>query len=140
VKPVAEQQSVVGVFSNVQDTYKRGESFDISWNKDFDNPVNLSLYLDEAHAESLEPKLNTKAFTGTIPKKIKPGKTYKFQLDDPDTGVSLKSETFTIRRKIPLGIQIPVYVGIGVAAYFIIEGLLPDPKQPFPEPPPPHSN
>jgi len=147
----AEEPAVTakkGSFSNVNDTYKRGESINISWNQEFDNPVNLSLYQGNIHKESLNPGLTNNEFTGAIPKKIRPGETYNFQLYDPVSKMSLQSGNFSVRRKIPLGIQIPVYIGVGVAAYLIIDALgggnggggETTETQPFPEPPAPVDN
>ena len=149
-KPIGEQRSVMAVqrnFSNVQDAYKKGESFEISWSQGFENPVNLSLYQDKAHQASLNPNITNSRYTGTIPKKTKPGNSYNFQLYDPVTKTSLQSGYFKVRRKIPLGLQIPVYVGVGAAVFILLQDKDPGPErppvtteQPFPRPPDPVDN
>ena len=151
-KPIGEQRSVMAIqkgnFSNVQDAYKKGESFEISWSQGFENPVNLSLYQDKVHQASLNPGITNNRYTGAIPKKTKPGDSYNFQLYDPVTKTTLQSGYFKVRRKIPLGLQIPVYVGVGAAVFILLQdkdpgpGPGPDPttEQPFPRPPDPVDN
>ena len=132
-------------FSEVQESYKRGGSFDISWKQDFENPVNLSLYQTNTHKASLSPAIAKNEYAGTIPKKVKPGKAYNFQLYDPVTKTSMQSGYFTVRRKFPLGLQIPVYIGVGVGAFFLINELTGNGgkgggSEPFPTPPDPVEN
>jgi hypothetical protein len=151
IKDIVEQQPVglqKGSFSDVEASYKRGESFDVSWNQNFTNPVNLSLYQEKTHKASLNPGITNNEYTGTIPKKTKPGKSYNFQVYDPVTKASLQSGYFTVRRKIPLGLQIPVYVGVGAAIFILLQdsggggggGTEPTETQAFPMPAAPVDN
>jgi hypothetical protein len=141
IKDIVEQQPVglqKGSFSDVEASYKRGESFDVSWNQNFTNPVNLSLYQEKTHKASLNPGITNNEYTGTIPKKTKPGNSYNFQVYDPVTKASLQSGYFTVRRKIPLGLQIPVYVGVGAAIFILLQDK--DTTEPFPMPAAPVDN
>ncbi len=107
---------------NVNDAYKRGKSFSIEWNDNFENPTSLRLYQGGTFKQDLASSITNSSYTGVIPKKIKPGSGYNFQLYDPATKATLESGNFKIQRKIPLGLQIPVYVGAGVLIYFLING------------------
>jgi hypothetical protein len=111
-----------GTIINVDDAYKRGNAFSISWNDTFENPVSLRLYQGDTFRRDLASSITTTKYSGVIPKKARPGEGYNFQLYDPQTKTTLESGSFQIRRKIPLGLQIPVYVGAGVLIYFLING------------------
>ncbi len=144
LKPAELQK---GGFLDVQSSYKRGESFDISWNQNFENPVNLSLYQTNTHKASLSPAIAKNEYAGAIPKKTKPGKSYNFQVYDPVNKTSMQSGYFSVRRKFPLGLQIPVYIGVGVGAFFLINELTGGgggngggEQDPFPRPPDPVDN
>jgi len=133
-KALPQETSPEQTISNVADAYKRGSTFDIAWQQDFANPVTLSLYRGNTFQKELASSITKDEYAGIIPKKTKPGQAYRFQVYDPATQATLQSGNFQIKRKIPLGLQIPIYVGIAGGIVAIIQALSPPP--PVPEPPP----
>jgi len=136
VKEAAEQETASkATISNVADAYKRGSTFDIAWQQDFANPVTLSLYRGNTFQKELDSSITKDEYAGIIPKKTKPGQAYCFQVYDPATKATLQSGNFQIKRKIPLGLQIPIYVGIAGGIIAIIPVLFGDDGPPDTETP-----
>jgi hypothetical protein len=105
--------------SDIPESMKRGKNIALKWDTPVDN-ASLSLYRRGQEVMKLRQGLSGQQWNWDVQQK--PGKGYSIMLYDPKSNRSLTSETFRIKRKIPLGL----YVGIGVTAATVIYFLLPD--------------
>ena len=117
---------------------KRGDRFIIEWNPNTKaDLVLLNIQRNDVPiAESFVIE-NTGSYTWNIPSKIKAGKGYSIQiLDTKNLLKEETSETFAVKRKVPMALKIvPTAIALGTAIYFLTK----DQEQGIPGPPAPPS-
>jgi len=113
-------------------TIKRGSSYTFEWSYD-KKPEKVMLKILRNGVPVMDPQIidNLGKYVWTVPKNTPSGKGYTLQLSDPENLIREESSnTFKVRRKVPLGyIALPAAL-IGTAAVIL---FLPD--QGIPEPP-----
>ncbi len=123
-------------FDGFQDkqVIKRGKPKTITWSGSTGkNILNFTLYKDDNYVEVIPNVANSGSYDLTIPLSVKPGKGYYFLVSDSkNKDQMVKTNTFEVRRKVPLGLKLLPIVVIGAA----IPLLLPEAGEPDVEPPP----
>ncbi|MEM6844450.1 MAG: Ser-Thr-rich GPI-anchored membrane family protein [Bacteroidota bacterium] len=118
-------------FTNVGNTYKQGKEYTINLSGNSPDPLLLQLYQNDEYISTLKSDLVNSSYTWNVPKTVEKGNDYQFMLKKPDAQAGIKSGTFSIRRKIPLGIYVGASVGVGAILYIILR----DQEKPIPAPP-----
>jgi hypothetical protein len=113
--------------------FKKGKMIEIRWTGG--NPEDefaLDLFDGRFHYRHIGELKNSGTYPWIIPKDVEPGKQYKFKLTNTeDFGEYTFSESFIIKRKVPIGVWIiPGALVVGGAAYLLFRdnssGELPD--------------
>ncbi|WKN43779.1 Ser-Thr-rich GPI-anchored membrane family protein [Tunicatimonas pelagia] len=107
-------------FTRVEDTYKRGKAYTINLSGSSPDPLTLQLYRNNQYVSTLESGLVNSSYTWNVPKTAERGEDYQLFLKKPNVQTGIKSGTFSIKRKTPLGLYIGASVGVGAALYFIL--------------------
>ncbi len=107
-------------FTEIEDTYKQGKEYIINLTGSSPDPLTLQLYRNDNYVSTIKTDLAASSYTWNVPKTIEKGNNYQLFLKKPDTQAGIKSGTFSIRRKTPLGLYIGASVGVGAALYFIL--------------------
>ena len=117
---------------------KRGDDFEVRWNPNTKNEKVL-IKIQRNGVPIAEPLIveNSGRYNWKVPRNLKAGKGYTVQILDTKNLIKEEtSESFKIRRKIPLAYKIiPAIVAAGAAAVIITN----DPDQGIPGPPAPPS-
>jgi len=116
-------------FTEVEDTYKQGKEYTINLSGSSPDPLMLQLYQNDEYISTLKPNLVSSSYTWNVPKTVQKGSDYQLFLKKPDVQTGIKSGTFSIKRKTPLGLYIGASVGVGAALYFILrpqDSAIPD--------------
>jgi len=123
VRPV--NFSKPATFKPLPENMKWKKTYPIVW-ENATRPQTLWLYRGETLQQTLAQSTTGNSFKWTVPQKLngqklQPGQGYNFRLYNPNTKLTAKSGNFSIRRKLPLGVQIPIYIGIvgGITALII---------------------
>ena len=116
--------------------FKRGQPNDFVWaGGRGDNVLNFELYKGENLVKSFEERANIGNTTLTIPTKVKPGNDYRFRISDSNNRDEVVfSNSFTVKRKYPLGAQLGVALGVGFGLGFLVKTLIPEKPYVIPEP------
>lgn len=96
---------------------KRGKPKTMIWSGGTrQNILNFSIYRGDTYIDVIPNVANTGSYELTIPKSVKPGKGYYFLVSDAkNKDQVMKTDTFIVKRKIPLGLQLlPVAIIGGV--------------------------
>lgn len=107
-------------FTEVEDTYKQGKEYTINLSGRSPDPLMLQLYRNDEYVSTLKSDLFNSSYTWNVPKNVDKGDDYRLFLKKPDAQGGIKSGTFSIKRKTPLGLYISASVGVGAALYFIL--------------------
>ena len=137
------------IFQNVPAFYRMGKIYQVIWHEAISaHPATLMLYQDDTYLSTLEEDISLNYYEGKVPRKdgagkrLEPGGVYNFILYDQVTRQMKASKSFQLKRRIPLAVQIPVYVGIAGGVGILLnsllkkednqpeESLLPDPPSP----------
>lgn len=118
--------------------FERGKEHDIIWSGGRgDNILNFELYRGEDLIVSFDERPNNGNTSIQIPLKVKPGDNYRFRISDKrNRDDVVYTDTFAIKRKIPLSLQLAGTAVVGVGVGFLIQFLIPDP--PIGDPPLPN--
>jgi len=112
---------------------KRGSIYSFEWSYEKKpEKVLVKVLKNGVPVQDPEITTNTGKYVWSVPKHVKAGKGYAFQLVDPENMLRQESShEFTISRKIPLGYIIVPAAIVGVSAIF----LLGPNEEGIPEPP-----
>jgi len=115
--------------------FSRGKQHDIIWSGGRgDNILNFELYKGDDLVKSFEERPNNGNTTIQIPVKVKPGDNYRFRISDKrNRDDVVYTDFFTIKRNVPLSIQLGATAVVGVGLGFLIQFLIPEP--PIADPP-----
>ena len=118
-------------------TFKRGKPYDVVWTGGRgDNILNFELYQGESLVGTFEERPNTGNTIFEIPTKIKPGEDYRLRISDTrNRDEVVFTNSFSVKRKIPLGIKIGAAFAIGALTGYLINELKPTVEPEIPEPP-----
>lgn len=120
--------------------FKRSKPFDLIWSGGRgDNVLNFELYQGDNVIASFEERPNVGNTTMQIPGNIKPGDNYRFRISDSRNKDEIVfSNSFSVRRKIPLGVKIGAAFFIGAVTGYLINELkvTPEPNIELPPLPP----
>jgi hypothetical protein len=117
------------------ENFKRGKSHLINWRPGNNNPVNIELLKDGKPVSTELNQSNSGAFRLLIPQHSKVGKDYTIRITDTRNSADFAiSESFAVKRKIPLAAKVLPVLAIGGALLFITP---PPPPPPSGIPPPP---
>ena len=137
------------IFQNVPAFYRMGKTYQVIWNEAISaHLATLMLYQDDTYLSTLQEDITLNYYEGKVPakdgagKRLQPGGVYNFILYDQVTRQMKASKPFQLKRRIPLAVQIPVYVGIAGGVGVWLNSLLKkediQPKEPLlPDPPSP---
>lgn len=118
-------------FIATADKYKRGKSYQLTWNDSIQDGE-LQLYRGEQPLGELAKALDGMQWNWHV--KQKPGKNYSIMLYEPTTGRQVKSTPFGIKSRFPLALKLGVGTlvagGILTYFYFNMEKPLPGPSVP----------
>lgn len=119
-------------------SFKRETPYDLVWSGGRgDNILNFELYKGDQLVTTFEERPNVGNTSLTIPSKVKPGNDYRLRVSDSrNTDEVVFTDTFSIKRKIPLGAKIGIGVAI-VATAGILYAVLNKEEEPIPPPPTP---
>jgi len=115
-------------FDGFQDeqVIKRGKPKTMIWSGGTrQNILNFTLYKkDETEGDKYIDVIPNVANSGSydmiIPTSVKPGKGYYFMVSDSkNKDQVMKTNTFTIKRKVPLGLKVLPIVAVGAVVYFM---------------------
>lgn len=117
--------------------FKRGKSNDLVWSGGRgDNILNFELYRGENLVKVFDERPNTGNTSIVIPKKIKPGDNYRYKISDTrNRDEVVFTETFQVKRKYPLGLQIGAAAIIGFGLGYLVKTLIPEEERIINEPP-----
>ena len=117
--------------------FKRGKSNDFIWSGGRgDNVLNFELYRGNNLVKSFEERPNVGNTSISIPRKVKPGSGYRFRISDSNNRDEVVfSNTFSVKRKYPLGAQLGVAFVVGVGLGYLINILIPETPYVIPGPP-----
>jgi len=116
----------------------RGKSQDLVWTGGRgDNILNFQLYRGDELVKSFEERPNNGNTSIAIPGRVKPGDNYRLRISDKRNRDDVVfTDTFIIKRQIPLSLQIAgsaiATVGVGVLIYLL------QPEPPIGDPPIPN--
>ena len=115
--------------------FDRGKEHDIIWSGGRgDNILNFELYRGDDLIVSFEERPNNGNTSLQIPIKVKPGDNYRFRISDKrNRDDVVYTDYFTIKRKIPLSLQLVGMAVVGPGAGILIQFLIPEP--PISDPP-----
>lgn len=100
---------------DVNKTYRRGKSYDISWKPGNNNPINLELYKGGQRISGDMNVPNNGGHHYFFPTHAKPGKDYRLKLTDPKNPDDvIYSPFFKVGPKIPLWMKATPVVLVGV--------------------------
>ena len=132
IAPAQETLSIS--FQDIPVSIKRGKTVDIKWTESQEqNSRNLLLYLDGIKVNTLKENITTNQYQWIIPDEQSPGKNYQLGLTLNDSDDIYFSQSFKIKRKIPLGVKVFVPAAVTGAIIYIIcctgdqDPELPDP-------------
>lgn len=119
-------------------SFKRETPYDLVWSGGRgDNILNFELYKGDQLVSTFEERPNVGNTSLIIPSKVKPGDNYRLRVSDSrNTDEVVFTNTFSIKRKIPLGAKIGIGVAI-VATAGILYAVLNQEEEPIPLPPDP---
>ncbi|MEM8965665.1 MAG: hypothetical protein AAGE93_04545 [Bacteroidota bacterium] len=118
-------------FSEVEGAYKQGKEYTINLSGRSPDPLMLQLYKNDEYITTLRENLTNDFYTWNVPKTVERGSNYQLMLKKPNALAGIKSGTFSIKRKTPLGIYVGASVGVGAALYFILrDNGTDDPEEP----------
>jgi hypothetical protein len=127
-------------FEGFQDeqVIKRGKAKTMTWSGGTrQNILNFTLYKGDEYIDVIPNVANSGSYDMIIPTSVKPGKGYYFLVSDSkNKDQVMKTNTFTVKRKVPLGLKLLPIVIIGAAIPFL--GGDPGPDEldtPFDPPP-----
>ncbi len=110
-------------FDGFQDeqVIKRGKPKTMIWSGGTrQNILNFSLYKGDEYIDVIPNVANSGSYDMVIPTSVKPGKGYYFLVSDSkNKDQVMKTNTFRVKRKIPLGLKLLPFVAIGVAIPFL---------------------
>lgn len=102
--------------NTIKESYKKGKQFELTWRPGNTNPVHIELFKDNKRLQGELNHPNDGKYSTVFSKDLNPGKGYKIKITDskqPDQFIF--TESFSIKRKIPLLLQvIPAVVIVGV--------------------------
>ena len=103
-------------------TLKRGIENDLVWSGGRgDNVLNIELYKGDKLIKSFEQRPNIGNTSLTIPTDVKHGANYRFRISDSrNQDEIVYSNSFTVKRKIPLGVKIGVAFVAGALTGYLI--------------------
>jgi hypothetical protein len=139
------------IFQNVPAFYRMGKTYQVIWNEAISaHLATLMLYQDDTYLSTLQEDITLNYYKGKVPakdgtgKRLQPGGVYNFILYDQVTRQMKASKSFQLKRRIPLAVQIPVYVGIAGGVGILLNSLLKkednQPEEPLlPDPPSPRN-
>lgn len=118
-------------------TFKRGKPYDVVWTGGRgDNILNFELYQGESLVRTFEERPNTGNTIFEFPTKIKPGEDYRLRISDTrNRDEVVFTNSFSVKRKIPLGFKIGAAFAIGALTGYLINELKPTVEPDIPEPP-----
>ena len=111
IKPDKNLTSIT--FTEVENTYKQGKEYNINLSGSSPDPLLLQLYRNDEYVSTLKSDLVNSSYTWNVPKNVEKGDDYQLMLKKPDAQAGIKSGTFSIKRKTPLGLYIGASVGVG---------------------------
>jgi hypothetical protein len=99
---------------SIDQSYKRGKSYDLNFKSGGTNPIHVELYKgDERVAGELNLQ-NNGAYTLNVPSKAKPGKDYRLKItDSKNSEETIYSPYFKVKPKLPLLVKILPVLAIG---------------------------
>ena len=121
--------------------FKRTKPFDLIWSGGRgDNVLNFELYQGDNVIASFEERPNVGNTTMEIPSNIRPGDNYRFRISDSRNKDEIVfSNSFSVRRKIPLGLKIGAAFFVGAVTGYLINELKVTPEPEIQVPPLPPS-
>jgi hypothetical protein len=118
---IVDEENLTVEYQNLPGSIKRGKQLDIKWTESLEQKSrDLLLYLDGIKVQTLKSDLTGNQYQWLIPDKQSPGKYYQLGLVYSDSDEIYLSETFKIKRKIPLGAKVFVPAAITGAVIYII--------------------
>jgi Ser-Thr-rich glycosyl-phosphatidyl-inositol-anchored membrane family len=103
---------------------KRGVPFTITWTGGTrQNVLNFDLYNGDTKIWTQAGVGNTGHYELTIPTDVKPGQGYRFKVSDTkNKDEVVYTETFAIKRKVPLAFKVVPVLAVAGAAAFLFKG------------------
>lgn len=103
--------------------YKRGKTYPLEWRPGNTNPVHIELFDGTTRLQGELNYPNNGAYTMNFDKRLKPGKNYRLKITDSKHADDfIYSESFKVRRKIPLLLKALPIVGVGYFVSTLIGG------------------
>lgn len=110
-------------FDGFQDdqVFKRGKARTLTWSGGTrQNILNFAIYKGDKYVDVISNVSNSGTTDMIIPMSVKPGKGYYFMVaDSKNKDQVMKTNTFTIKPKVPLGLKILPIAAVGAVIYFI---------------------
>ncbi len=99
-------------------SYKRGNSYDLTWRPGNTNPIHIELYKGSQRVGGELNHPNNGAYALSIASSVKPGKDYRIKITDSKRSDEIVySEYFRVTPKIPFALKlIPMLAVVGGAA------------------------
>lgn len=108
-------------FEGFQDeqVIKRGKAKTITWSGGTrQNILNFTLYRGEEYVDVIPNVANSGSYDLIIPTSVKPGKGYYFLVSDSkNKDQVMKTNTFTVKRKVPLGLKLLPIALLGIIPF-----------------------
>ena len=100
---------------------KRGKAKTMTWSGGTrQNILNFSLYKGDEYIDVIPNVANSGSYDMIIPTSVKPGKGYYFLVSDSkNKDQVMKTNTFTVKRKVPLGLKLLPIALIGVIPFVL---------------------
>jgi hypothetical protein len=122
--------------------YRRGKVYTLEWQGGVEGEaLQLELWQDGVKSMDIGQFSNRKRYEWAIPLALKPGKNFTVKVSSPENPANYSiSDSFVIRRKIPLAVKIlPLGIASGVAAVLLTRTTEPVPvvRTRLPAPPDP---
>ena len=128
-------------FEGFQDeqVIKRGKAKTMTWSGGTrQNILNFSLYKGDEYIDVIPNVANSGSYDMIIPTSVKPGKGYYFLVSDSkNKDQVMKTNTFTVKRKVPLGLKL-LPLALIAAIPLLVSDPSPSPSEldkPFDPPP-----
>jgi hypothetical protein len=103
-------------------TLKRGKSYEVLWTGGRStNVLTFDIYKGEQKLASFPNIANAGHFSMELPKNLKPGKGYRLKVSDKNNKDEVVySDEFTIKRKVPLLLQVVPTALVGATLYVLV--------------------
>lgn len=95
---------------------KRGKAKTITWSGGTrQNILNFALYKDDTYVDVIPNVGNSGSYDIVLPTSVKPGKGYYFMVSDSkNKDQVMKTNTFRVKRKVPLLVKVLPVVALGI--------------------------